>query len=143
MDEKTITLLNNVAKNAEMGKNTLRQLLCIVENQALKEELHKQLDTYEDLNRRASAMLCVEGELPEGQSNFARINTSLGIKMNTMKDSSPRHIAEMLIQGCHMGVTDMVKEIKDANGANPGAIALAARLQNAEETYAEDLKSFL
>ena len=47
MNEQTCTLLNEVAKNAEMGKNTIRQLLGIAEDERLKEHLHRQLRTQE------------------------------------------------------------------------------------------------
>lgn len=49
----------------------------------------------------------------------------------------------MLIEGSHVGVTDMTIAIKDAPDASPGAIALAQRLQHAENEYAGELNVFL
>ena len=143
MNEQTSALLNEVVKNTEMGKNTIRQLLGIAEDERLKEHLHRQLATYEDLSNRAHAMLAVEGETPQGQGTFTKLNAKMGVAMQTAMDKSPRKIAEMLIEGSNVGVTDLTKAMRDAPGAGPGAMALAERLQNAESTYAQELGVFL
>ena len=137
MDDQTVLLLNEVVKNAEMGKNTVTQLLGITDDERLKIHLSRQLATYEDLSKRANAMLA------EGQNAFTKLNAKMGVKMQTIYDKSPRKIAEMLIEGSHVGVTDMTIAIKDAPDANPGAIALAQRLQHAENEYAGELNVFL
>lgn len=145
MDEKTITLLNEVSKNAEMGKNTVRQLLDISQDPSMRHHLQKQLSTYEDLSRRAHAMLAVEGAMPKEQNPMAKMGAEVSIKMKTMMDASPQKMAEMLIEGSHMGVTEMEKALSAAEGAhvNAGAVALAQRLQAAESQYADELASFL
>lgn len=53
MDDQTVLLLNEVVKNAEMGKNTVTQLLGITDDERLKIHLNRQLATYEDLSKRA------------------------------------------------------------------------------------------
>ena len=115
----------------------------ITDDERLKIHLNRQLATYEDLSKRANAMLAVEGEQAEGQNAFTKLNAKMGVKMQTIYDKSPRKIAEMLIEGSHVGVTDMTIAIKDAPDANPGAIALAQRLQHAENEYAGELNVFL
>ncbi|MEG2037119.1 MAG: hypothetical protein RRZ93_03940, partial [Ruthenibacterium sp.] len=73
------------------------------------------------------------------------IGAQLGIKVQTLRDSSPQKLAEMLIEGSHMGVTEITKALKSAEGTqvNAGAVALAQRLQAAENQYADELTSFL
>ena len=111
MDDQTVLLLNEVVKNAEMGKNTVTQLLSITDDERLKIHLNRQLATYEDLSKRANAMLAVEGEQAEGQNAFTKLNAKMGVKIQTIYDKSPRKIAEMLIEGryrydhCHQGRT--------------------------------------
>ena len=118
MDDQTVLLLNEVVKNAEMGKNTVTQLLGITDDERLKIHLNRQ-------------------------NAFTKLNAKMGVKIQTIYDKSPRKIAEMLIEGSHVGVTDMTIAIKDAPDANPGAIALAQRLQHAENEYAGELNVFL
>ena len=79
MDDQTVLLLNEVVKNAEMGKNTVTQLLGITDDERLKIHLNRQLATYEDLSKRANAMLAVEGEQAEGQNAFTKLNAKMGV----------------------------------------------------------------
>ena len=48
MDEKTISLLNEVSRSAEMGKNTVRRLLDVTDDPKMLSHLRKELATFED-----------------------------------------------------------------------------------------------
>lgn len=67
MDDQTVLLLNEVVKNAEMGKNTVTQLLGITDDERLKIHLNRQLATYEDLSKRANAMLAWRANRPKAR----------------------------------------------------------------------------
>ncbi|MEG0178844.1 MAG: hypothetical protein RR573_04460 [Oscillospiraceae bacterium] len=142
--QSTVSLLNEITQNADMGRATITQLLGDVENEQMKQHLHKELATYEDIGKRASAMLAVNGKTPKQQSAVAKLGAKVNITMNTLADKSPRHMSEMLMQGCQMGVTSITEALKDyAGDANDGAVALAQRLQKAENDYEGELKKFL
>ena len=143
MEEQTVELLNEVVKNAEMGRTTAHQLLSIAQENEMKDHLHKELEPYEDVAKRAHAMMAVEGQAAKTQSKLTKWGAHMGIAMKTMTDQSSQKLAEMLIQGAQMGVTDMTKAIKSHPDANQGAVALAQRLQHAENEYLGELKAFL
>lgn len=143
MEQDTARLLNEVVKNAEMGKNTVSQLLDISEDEQMLEHLQRQMTTYEDVSRRAHAMLAVDGEEARGVGTMARMGAKMGVAMQTMQDKSTRQIAKMLREGAEVGVSDMTIAIKDNPQAGPGAVALAQRLQEAEGQYSEQLTRFL
>lgn len=143
LNETTVALLNEVSQTAEMGKNTVRRLLDVTDDQKMLGHLRRELETFEDVSRRAHAMLATAGKLPKEQSPMAKLSAQLGIGMKTMVDRSPRNLAEMLIEGNTMGVTQMAEALRDAPGANAGAVALAQRLQHAGEHYAQELHEFL
>lgn len=143
MNEKTIDLLQEITKNTEMGRASVEHLLQISEDATLCHHLQKQLALYNDLGKRAAAMLAVEGAMPKEQGAFTKASAQMGITMQTMMDQSPRKLAEMLIEGSHMGATEITEALRDNKGANAGAVALGERLQQAESQYAEELVSFL
>ncbi|MEG2596330.1 MAG: hypothetical protein RR989_07595, partial [Ruthenibacterium sp.] len=124
MNEKTVDLLNEIAKNTAMGKAAVEHLLKISEDAALCHHLHKQLALYEDLGKRAAAMLAVEGAMPKEQGALTKASAQVGITMQTIADKSPRKLAEMLIEGSHMGATEITEALRDNKGANEGAVAL-------------------
>ncbi len=138
-------LLNEISKNAEMGKTTVRQLIGITKDVKMLVHLQRQLNTYEDLSRRAHSMLAVEGATAQEQSNMAKMSAKMGVRMKTIADNTPQNIAQMLIQGSEMGMQDMQKALSQVppGTANNGAIALARRLQNAESEYRHELTGFL
>ena len=63
-----------------------------------------------------------------------------------MADSSASHIAEMMIQGAGMGVTDLRRAIsaeERLEKPDAEAVALARETVRFEESSAEKLKAFL
>lgn len=63
--------------------------------------------------------------------------------METLRDRSPSHLADTLIQGSTMGVIDMTRARARCPEADPGAHQLANEfLKNGQESI-ERLKRFL
>ena len=139
MDSQTQKLLGAVVKNTQMCQTTLNKLIGITKDAELKKKIHEQLATHEDISNRARAMLAADGCEVKPESAMAKMSAQMGIAMKTMRDASSRNLAQMMIEGNHMGVT----AIKEAENANPGAVALAQRLQHAENAYAGQLAQFL
>ena len=68
-----------------------------------------------------------------------------GIKMNTMKDDSRAHIAEMMVQGTVMGVTALrasLGEMSEA-GADEEIKKLAEELLKTEEKFEKKWKELI
>ena len=130
MDSQTQKLLGAVVKNTQMCQTTLNKLIGITKDAELKKKIHEQLATHEDISNRARAMLAADGCEVKPESAMAKMSAQMGIAMKTMRDASSRNLAQMMIEGNHMGVTDLTMAIKEAENANPGAVALAQRLQH-------------
>ncbi len=145
MHDNTIELLNEVSKNTEMGKNTVRRLLQLTKDEEMRRHLQRQLATYEDISNRSHAMLGGMGALPKEQSPMAKFSADMGIKMKTITDKSPENMARMLIKGSDMGTKDMESALSNVNSSNTniGAIALAQKLEQAENEYKSELSNFL
>lgn len=142
--EKTIELLNEISQNTDMGRATITELIDETQDNQLRSHLQKELETYEDIGKRAAGMLGVEGETPKQQSPMAKAGAKIQIKAKTLMNKSPKHIAEMLCEGCEMGVKNMQKAIDRCEAeANPGAVALAQRLMHEESVYEGELRQFL
>ena len=66
------------------------------------------------------------------------------IKMNTMKDDTRSHIAEMMIQGTVMGITALRATLSDIEkDCDEEILALLKDLIKSEEVFEERLKAFL
>lgn len=136
-------LLNFVYQNAQMGVDSIRQLMGIVENKELKEHLKVQFQGYEDFQETARSMLEEHGFDEKEISMFSKVSTYLMINMQLLTDKSTTHIAEMMIQGSNMGVIDAIKNINECEGAEREIRNLMEKLQKFEEHNIEKLKEFL
>lgn len=136
-------LLNFVYQNAQMGVNTMKQILDRVEEGCLKEHLRKQLTEYEDFQQEARKKLNENGFDEKGIGAFDRLKTYLMINMQTMMDAGEEHIAKMLITGSNMGIVEATQNIKRYQNAEKEIIKLMERLLHMEEKNVEELKKYL
>lgn len=138
-----IGLLEAIAENTEMGKNTLAQLLDMTADASLSAELERQQQGYRSLNRRAHAAMSEYGGQVHGQSAWAKINTHMGICMETFKDKSTPKLAEMLIEGSNQGIMDCVKSRAEFPDAEVSVMRLSEELEQFQQANVENLKQFL
>lgn len=136
-------LLNFVYQNAQMGVDSIRQLMGIVENKELKEHLKTQFQGYEEFQNTARRMLEENGYDEKEISAFSKISTYLMINMQLLTDKSTTHIAEMMLQGSNMGVIDAIKNLNECEDAEQEVRNLMEKLQKFEEHNIEKLKEFL
>ena len=115
--EQNVKLLEAIVKCGEMGRGTLDHMSDINENGAFAASMQIQQNEYEAIREEAARQLAAMGRSVEQLSVMEKLNTAMGVKMNTLADKSARHMAEMLIQGSTMGIVDLTKAMRD----NPGA----------------------
>ena len=144
MKNDTLTLLEFIFKNADMGKRTLPPIMDRTENQPLKMALRDFLTEYTDICAQAEIQLIACGHTdPKGLSIPEKIMSDMAVRMNTAKDDSPSNLADMLIKGGAMGVTDISKQLHTCEQASEDAKALARRLRKCNEDIIERMKDFL
>jgi hypothetical protein len=136
-------LLNFVYQNSQMGVDTIKQLMGIVEDEKLKEHLKSQFNEYKEIHQAAQKSLNENGYDEKGIGTLEKIKTYLMINMQTLTDKTPSHISEMLIIGSNMGVINAVKNLKKYKDAESGIVNLMERLLRFEENNIQQLKEFL
>ena len=143
MSENT-ELLQFVHKNVEMGRETIPKVKELVEEPEFRRALDGQLEEYNKIAAQTEAAICRRGAEPQEPGQLSEAMSSLMLRMKTLADPSPSHIAEMMIQGSTMGVVQMTRrihELKDRGDRE--AVDLACRLLKTEENNIKQLKSFL
>lgn len=140
---ENVKLLNYIYQNAQMGVDTIKQLLDIVEDIAFKSQLQSQYNEYKEINEIAKSLLNTNGYDEEGISAFKKIKTYLMINIQTLTDRSSSHVAEMMIIGSNMGVIDAIKNIKKYKDAELEIVNLMKKLKTLEENNITSLMAFL
>ena len=136
------SLCCDVYRNAKMGAEAILNLLPSVEDESLKSELTSQLTKYEEFAADAKELLEKRGESPLEESGFSRMMAKMGIKMNTLIDKTSSHVAQMVIEGAVMGVTDIQKRLNEADDYGE-AEPIAKKLIAFEEDTAQKMKEYL
>lgn len=138
-----IELLNYIHQNADMGKDTITQLIGISENEEYKKMLKSQLEEYNAIYDKANKKINDMNKEAKDINAFAKVSTYIMINLKTLMDKSPSHISEMLIQGSTMGIIDITKKLKEYPNADKDILDLANKLLVFEQNNVEECKKYL
>lgn len=138
-------LLSEVYRNVRMAEEAIINLMPKVTEEKLKNMLTVQISVYSAFSSRAAKQLAEAGVKPEEENMMTKMGAKMGIVMNTLKDSTQEHLAQMLIEGTTMGVGELLRVIRDAqnNGIAGDALTLASDVLAYEEQVVEEMKAYL
>lgn len=141
----TKLFLDSLYKNVKMGAESIIDLLPKVKSEQLRTEMTSELEQYEAFAGEICAMLEAEGEKPEGESFISKVGVKMGVMMNTLVDDTESHIAEMMIKGSTMGITDTTKLVRENENTSCSeeALLLARKIIKRQEENIDRLKDFL
>ena len=141
----TAALLEGIYQNAKMGSSALLSLLPKVADSGLRRDLTAQLDGYEGYAKRAEEYLCEQGKEAREASLWQKMTTKVGINVNTLMDSDTSHIAEMVIEGSNMNITDSVKLLREHENCRVSekALRLCREMIDFEQRNVERMQEYL
>ena len=148
----TLELASLIYKTAKMGGEAITDVLPKIKDgkrkgdcEKLREELTRQFTCYEKISAEAEAFLGSNDLPAKDESMLVKMASKAGIIMNTMKDPSPSHVAEMTIKGLTMGITDMTSSVREGKekGCEEKMLTLAEKLISFQEDSIDKLKAFL
>ena len=143
--KKTEEALSEIYRNAQLALVSIADILPEVgEDEQIKTELHAQHEEYEKFSAKASIMARNMGLELKEPNPFKKAMMWGSIKMNTMKDNSRAHIAEMMVQGTVMGITALRSTMGEIpEEGNEEIISLLKEMIEAEETFEKRWKVYI
>lgn len=143
MSEQALNIMDAMYKNASMGEKSISAILSHVKDSSLRNELHKQRSYYKNLGTELENVYAESGRETKDIGAVAKALTDADIRLKTLADSSPEHIAEMMIDGTNHGIIELEKAVKN----NPNISGLLRHETSSaikhEQEYIERLKEFL
>lgn len=114
-----------------VGSNKLEKLLnnCKDEHDKIDGEIQKLLDKYKDNGKEPAAVA----------KGMSWMKTSMQLAMN----NSDNTIADLITDGCNMGVKSLNKYLNKYEAADEVSKDITKRLINLEEKLAVDIRAFL
>lgn len=138
-----VELLNYIYQNSEMGQDTVKQLMGIVQDDAFKKSLEYQYNEYKKIFDISDSKLKEAHGEGKGIGVLTKVSTYIMINIKTLMNKTSSHISEMLIQGSTMGIIDITKQLKEHKDADKEILDLGNKLLQFEQRSIKELKKFL
>ncbi len=143
--DANLEFLNLIYQNAQMGVESMEELITKAEDTTFKSLLEKQRDFYKEVHQEAGYLIGEVHAVPKGIGDFQNMSIHWMTKMKIMNDASASHMAEMLIQGTTMGIVKLREHLNNytVEEVSKTTLDLARKLMKAEEDQLEELKKYL
>ena len=137
------SILDEIHKGAKMGMDSISFVSEKVGDENFKDNLSYQHNLYGDILDQVNDVYKKYGDIPDDNNVMAQTMAWTGIQMNTIKDKSNSHIADMLIQGTTMGIIEGRKLLNNNPNADKQVIQILDNFVKMQENNVEKLKTFL
>lgn len=143
IEQDTVRLLRECDAGVKMGLTSLDDVMDRVHDQKLRRCLSGCRDKHAELDGEIQSMLNQyhdEGKDPNPMAkgmSWMKTNLKLGM------DDSDQTIADLITDGCNMGVKSLRKYLNQYEAADERSKSAAKRLINLEEGLVRDMHSFL
>ena len=141
--KKSEEVLAEVHRNCQLALQSISDILPEAEDADVREELLKQHEEYEKIGGKAAIIAKNKNIDLKNPSPIKKAMMWSSIKMNTMKDNSRAHIAEMMTQGTVMGITALKTTLSEMSEdyADKDIKELAEELLHSEEQFEKSWKT--
>lgn len=140
---KTTTLIDEAYKNVRMASFAIDCIIDKIENKGLEDLLRKQNEYYLETTKEIEALSEELKHKPVDINIFLKGSSFASIKMKTMINNESEHLAQMLIEGTTMGITQMIKTKNESECDNEKLLAICDKIVSFEEEFVDSLKKFL
>lgn len=141
--ENTTKLLDEAYKNVRMASFAIDCIIDKIEDQSLEDLLRKQNDCYLNYVEKLEKLSEELKHKPKDVNIMLKGMSFASIKTKSMMNNETPHLAEMLVQGTTMGITDTLKAKSEFASNNHKLNEITDEIVNCEEKFAESLKNFL
>ena len=143
IEQDTIRLLRECDAGIKMGVKSIDDVMDHVKSDELKKLLNACKDEHDKLDKQLRQLLGKyqdEGKNPNIMAEaMSKIKTEMKIQMN----ESDSVIADLMTDGCNMGVKSLNKYLNKYKAADEKSKDITKRLINLEGQLALDIRKFL
>ncbi len=143
IEKDTVRLLRECDAGIKMGVSAIDEVLDYVKDQDLKGYLNACKDEHDNLDRELQELLDKYADEGKDPNPIAKGMSWMKTNMKLIVNESDRTIADLITDGCNMGVKSLNKYLNEYKAADEVSKDIAKRLINLEEKLAIDIRKFL
>ena len=142
-DRDSIKLLKECDAGSKMAVTSLDDVLEKVENENLKALLSETKDHHEQLGNEIHKLLIEYGSDEKEPNSMAKGMSKLKTNMKMGMNDSDETVADLITDGCNMGIKSLYKYLNQYPGVNSKVKDLCQRLISIEVQLRKELRQYL
>ena len=143
IEQDTIKLLRECDAGVKMGISSIDDVLDHVTKEDLRKKLRKCRQEHEDLQIKILQELEKYQDDGKNPTPIAKSMSWMKTNLKLTVESSDTAIAELMTDGCNMGVKSLNKYLNQYKAADEVSKDMAKRLIHLEEKLAVDIRQYL
>ena len=143
IEQDTIKLLRECDAGIKMGISSIDDVLEYVKSERLKKDLEDNKDEHKKLDRDLQELLDQYHDDGKEPNPMAKGMSWLKTNMKLVVNESDNTIADLITEGCNMGVKSLNKYLNQYTAADEKSKDICKRLINLEEDLTIQMRQFL
>lgn len=143
IEQDTVKLLRECDAGVKMGVSSIDDVLDKVSSDSLKKYLTQCKDEHEELKREINGLLGKYHDSGKDPNPIAKGMSWIKTNMKIGMDDSDKTIADLMTDGCNMGVKSLNQYLNQYKAADEVSKDITKRLINLEERLAMDIRGYL
>lgn len=139
----TVKLLQECNSGTKMAVSSIDEVLDSVSDSDMKQLLRESKSHHEKLGDEIHSLLNSRGNSEKDPNLIAKGMSWVKTNMKMTMDNSDSSVANLLTDGCNMGVKSLNKYLNQYSGADRESKAICTKLISIEEELCKDLKKYL
>lgn len=142
-NKDTICLLKECDAGTKMAVSALDEVMDSVQDSALKQLLTETKEHHTQLGNEIHSLLISYQSEEKEPTAMAKGMSWLKTNMKLEMDTSDATVADLITDGCNMGIKSLYRYLNQYPTANQTVLDICHRLIGIEETLCKDLRVYL
>ena len=143
VEKDTVRLLRECDAGVRMGVDSIDEVLPFVKGEELEKLLTKCKEEHEKLDREIQFLLDKYRDEGKEPNPMAKSMSWMKTNMKLMMEESDATIADLMTDGCNMGVKSLNQYLNQYKAADERSKDIAKKLINMEEKLAVEIRPYL
>ena len=143
IEQDTIRLLRECDAGIKMGVSAIDEVMDSAQDETMRSTLSRCKKEHEKLKESLQAALDRFGDEGKNPNPMAKVMSTAKTNMELMMKPTDATIADLITDGCNMGVKSLSKYLNEYKAADESAKDACKKLIALEEQLAKDMRGYL
>ena len=143
VEQDTIRLLRECDAGVKMGVSSIDDVMKYVKSEKLRKDLTDNREEHCDLDKELQELLDQYHDDGKDPNPMAKSMSWMKTNMKLVMNESDHTIADLITDGCNMGVKSLNKYLNEYKAADEKSKDICKRLINLEEDLIIQMRQFL